>query len=163
MRTCILTYAVAFLATALTGGCGSGAGDTPLPMQVTTALETALTLNDPESCRRIFAEDAQIIPEDEPVVAGIDAIVAYCRNAASPELTFNTNRTLSLRRGDLAIEQGTYRVRNVQRGTDVEQGQFLTVWRRIDGEWRMYRTIFNTEVAPRGGTTVTPEEPGVTE
>jgi ketosteroid isomerase-like protein len=149
------------LAVALCGGCGSGIDEAPLTEEVATSLEVALTSNQPERCAELFTEDAQIIPEDEPMVEGTEAIVAFCHNVTSPELTYHTTRTLSLRRGDLAIEQGTYRVRNVQQGKDVEDGQYLAVWKQVDGTWKIYRSFFNTVVARSAGTTTTiaPEEP----
>ncbi len=36
---------------------------------------------------------------------------------------------MSLIRNDIAIEQGHYRVRDVRRGSDVEEGKYLHVWR----------------------------------
>lgn len=146
----------AALAVALLSGCGPGGGEAPLPEEVATSLETALTRNEPESCGRLFTADAQIVPEDEPVVDGIEAIIAFCREVAAPELAFDTHRTLSLRRGDLAIEQGTYSIRNVRQGVDVEQGQYLTVWKRSGDSWQIYRSFFNTEQAPRTANTITP-------
>ncbi len=151
--------AVAMLPLALTAGCGPGIDETPLPKEVATALEMALTRNEPERCGQIFTEDAQIIPEDEPMVEGTAAIVAFCRNVAAPELVYDTTRTLSLRRGNLAVEQGTYRVRNVRQGADVESGQYLAIWKRVDGQWRIFRSIFNTEVARPAATTIEPQDP----
>lgn len=152
-------YALAILPAGLAGGCAPGIDETPLPDEVATALEMALTRNEPERCGQIFTEDAQIIPEDEAVVEGTEAIVAFCRNVSDPELVYDTTRTLTLRRGDLAVEQGTYVVRNVRQGVDVEHGQYLAVWKRVGGVWRIYRSIFNTEVARRAGASIAPQTP----
>lgn len=165
MHTRVLTLPMATLAIALplalVAGCGPGANESPLPDEVATALETALTRNQPERCAEIFMPDAEIVPEDQPPVQGTAAIVEFCRELAAPELSFDTTRLLTLRRGDLAIEQGTYSVRNVRDGVDVEHGQFLAVWKRDDGEWRILRSIYNTEAAPLGQTTVSEADPPV--
>ncbi len=152
-----LPRAAVLVPAALGAGCEPGIDERSLPDNVATSLELALTRNEPERCAQIFTDDAQIIPEDEPMVEGTEAIVAFCRDVSAPDLIYDTTRTLSLRRGDLAIEQGTYRVRNVRQGLDVEFGQYLAVWKRIDGEWRIYRSIFNTEVARPAATTVLPQ------
>ncbi|MCK6370418.1 MAG: hypothetical protein L6Q83_03665, partial [Gammaproteobacteria bacterium] len=65
------------------GACGAKIDEQPLPREVASALELALTRNEPERCAEIFAPDAQIIPEDDPVVEGTAAIVAYCRSVSS--------------------------------------------------------------------------------
>lgn len=155
------THALAVLgaALALAGGCGSGGPDAPLPTEVTSALETALTRDDPERCADIFTPDAEIVPEDQPPVAGTAAIVAFCRDLAAPELSFDTTRLITLRRGDLAVEQGTYRVRNVREGADVEHGHYMAAWKRIDGQWRIFRSLYNTTETRRAQTTVTPDGP----
>ncbi|MCK6370419.1 MAG: nuclear transport factor 2 family protein, partial [Gammaproteobacteria bacterium] len=70
---------------------------------------------------------------------------------------YDTTRTLTLRSGRLAIEQGVYRVRNVRHGEDVEQGQYLAVWKKLDGDWRIFRSIFNTEFTMRSEVTMAPE------
>lgn len=157
MRTQALALLVAVAA--MTGGCGSGGPDAPLPPEVTSALETALTRNEPGRCAEIFAPDAQIVPEDQPPVAGTAAIVAFCRDLAAPELSFDTTREITLRRGDLAVEQGSYRVRNVREGADVEHGHYVAIWKRIDGRWRIFRSLYNTTGARRAQTTVTPDGP----
>ena len=59
-------------------------------------------------------------------------------------------------RGDLGVEQGTYRVRDVQRGVDVEYGEYLNVWRRTNGQWRAYRSMYNITMAQKGGISVDP-------
>jgi ketosteroid isomerase-like protein len=146
-------------ALALTAGCGPGISEQPLPAEVTTALENALTRNEPERCADIFAPDAQIIPEDQPPVSGTAAIVSFCRELAAPELSFDTTRVLSLRRGNLAVEEGTYRVRNVREGADVEEGHYVAIWKRIDGEWRIFRSLYNTAESRRGQSTIAPGEP----
>jgi hypothetical protein len=60
--------------------------------------------------------------------------------------------------GDLAVEQGTYRVRNLNLGTIVEYGEFLNVWKRVNGEWKNYRSMFNVTEAPRGNISVEPAD-----
>jgi hypothetical protein len=58
--------------------------------------------------------------------------------------------------GDLAVEQGRYRIRNVRRGADVEEGKYLNVWRRSGTSWKLYRMIYNTDVEPRTEVSVEP-------
>ena len=50
-------------------------------------------------------------------------------------------------RNDIAIEQGQYRVRDVRRGSDIEEGKYLHVWRNRGTGWKLYRVMYNTDVA----------------
>ena len=92
------------------------------------------------------------------MVRGRSAILAYFRDQVARDISFDTDTTVNIVSGDLAFEQGTYRVRDVRRGVDVEYGEFLNVWRRTDGKWKSYRSMFNTTEAPRVDVTFTPED-----
>jgi ketosteroid isomerase-like protein len=135
-------------------------GEQSLPNSVTTALETAFNRSDIAGCADLYADDAEIIAEDAPVVRGKKAIRAFFSDQLSRDISFDTDTTVNVVSGDLALEQGTYRVRDVRRGVDVEYGEFLNVWKRVDGQWKNYRSMFNSTEAPRGDVTFTPEDSG---
>ena len=78
----------------------------------------------------------------------------------TPVVSFDTNSDLSLVRGDMAIEQGHYSVRNIRRGSDIEAGKYLHVWRNVGGEWKIYRIMYNTDVAPAANVSVAAADEG---
>lgn len=138
------------------GACSSN--DERLPAEVTSALENAYTRGDVEACVAIYADDAEIISPDSPAVRGKQAIEAFFKDQVAREISFDTDSTLSIVRGDLAVEQGTYRVRNVRIGENVEYGEYLNVWRRGDGRWRVYRSMYNVMMSRHVGVSVAPDE-----
>jgi ketosteroid isomerase-like protein len=140
-------------------GCTPGVQES-LPRDVTTAMETAFNRSDVAACVALYTDDAEIISEDAPVVRGRKAIQEFFRDQIQRDTSFDTDTTMSLVSGDLAVEQGTYRVRNVRRGVNVEYGEFLNVWKRIDGQWKNYRSMFTTTQSPRADVTFTPEDSG---
>jgi len=157
LALCLGLFLAAFAGVALTS-CMPG--ERALPAAVTTAMETAFNRSDVAACAALYTDDAEIISEDAPVVRGKKAIEAYFRDQVQRDISFDTDTTVNVVSGDLAFEQGTYRVRDVRRGVDVEYGEFLNVWKRVDGQWKNYRSMFNTTEAPRGDVTFTPEESG---
>jgi uncharacterized protein (TIGR02246 family) len=148
-RRCV--WLVAAGAAAL-GACSSS--DTRLPQSVTSGVENAFSRNDAAAFVSLFTDDAEIVPGSGPVVRGLPEIGEFFSNQSADELTFDTDTTAQLVRDDLAIEQGTYRVRNVKVGREVESGNYLHVWRNVNGNWKLYRATFNTEVAPKGAMSV---------
>jgi ketosteroid isomerase-like protein len=74
----------------------------------------------------------------------------------NPRMTYDTDTEMSIVRGDLAVEQGRYVVRNVRRGSDVEAGKYVHVWRRVNNDWKLYRMIYNTDVEPRTEVSIEP-------
>jgi ketosteroid isomerase-like protein len=138
------------------GGCQKR--DESLPGDVTSALETAFNRGDVDACVAVYTDDAEIIPEDGPVVRGKKAIQEFFKDQVQRDTSFDTDSTLSIVREDLAVEQGTYRVRDVQRGVDVEYGEYLNVWRQNNGGWRVLRSMYNVTMAQRGDVSVTQDE-----
>ncbi len=133
-------------------------GEQALPNDVITAMETAFNRSDIQACADLYAEDAEIIAEDAPVVRGRAAILGFFRDQVARDISFDTDTTVNIVSGDLALEQGTYRVRDVRRGIDVEYGERENVWRRLDGKWKNYRSMFNTTQSPRADVTFSPED-----
>jgi len=140
------TVAASILCVAAMAGC-SGSGS--LPASVTGAWEQAFTRHDLPGCVALFTDDAQILPQHGPAVSGRQEIEAFLRDSMNQRVTYDTDTQMSIVRGDLAVEQGRYVVRNVRRGLDVEEGKYLNVWRRVGTDWKLYRMIYNTDVEPR--------------
>ena len=147
------TFAMCVLCAASMLGCSRT--DT-LPADVTEALEQAISRHDLAASVALFSDDAQILPQHGPAVRGRQEIEAYLDDWTTPKVTYDTDTELTLVRGDLAIEQGRYRIRNVRRGSDVEDGKYLHVWRRVGNDWKLYRIIYNTDVAPRTEISIEP-------
>jgi ketosteroid isomerase-like protein len=129
-------------------------GQNTLPRQTVQSFETAFNRDDVDACLALFTDDAQILPQHGPVVAGKQEIGKFLQEQMTPVASFNTEPDLSLVRGDMAIEQGHYRVRNVRRGADIEEGKYLHIWRNVGGDWKIYRIMYNTDVAPAANVSV---------
>ena len=147
------TFATCVLCGAAILGCSRT--DT-LPADVTGALEQAITRHDLAATVGLFADDAQILPQHGPAIRGREEIEAYFKDSITPKVAYDTDTEMTLVRGDLAVEQGRYRVRNVRRGSDVEDGKYLHVWRRMGNDWKLYRLIYNTDVEPRTQVSIEP-------
>jgi ketosteroid isomerase-like protein len=127
-----------------------------LPTDVTGALEQAFSRHDVAASVALFTDDAEILPQHGAPIRGREAIESYFKNSMAPMFTYDTDTEMTLVRGDLGIEQGRYRVRNVRRGSDVEEGKYLHVWRRDGNDWKLYRIIYNTDFEPRTEVSVEP-------
>lgn len=147
------TFAMCVLCAASVLGCSR---TETLPANVTGALEQAISRHDLAASVALFSDDAQILPQHGPAVSGRQEIEAYLNEWTTPKVTYDTDTELTLVRGDLGVEQGRYRIRNVRRGSDVEDGKYLHVWRRVGNDWKLYRIIYNTDFAPRTEVSIEP-------
>jgi ketosteroid isomerase-like protein len=134
------------------GGCGTSTET--LPKSVVQSFEQAFNADDMEACLALFDEEAQILPERGPAVSGREGIAAYLKDQMTPVVSFNTEADMSLVRNDIAIEQGHYLVRDVRRGSDIEAGKYMHVWRNRGNGWKLYRVMYNTDVAPPAAVSV---------
>lgn len=126
-------------------GCGRTEA---LPKSVVQSFEQAFNADDLEGCLALFDAEAQILPERGPAVTGRDGITEFLKNQMTPVVSFNTEAEMTMIRNDIAIEQGQFRVRDVRRGSDIEEGKYLHVWRNRGQGWKLYRVMYNTDYAP---------------
>lgn len=127
------------------GGCGTRSE--VLPKSVVQSFEQAFNADDLDATLALFDDEAQILPERGPAVTGRTDIASFLKDQMTPVVSFNTEADMSLVRNDIAIEQGHYRVRDLRRGSDIEEGKYMHVWRNRGGGWKLYRVMYNTDVA----------------
>jgi ketosteroid isomerase-like protein len=159
MKRLISSFSVSCLfALAVVTVAGCSATEQGLPKEVITSLEKAFNAEDLQACVDLYTDDAEILSEDAPAVRGKQAIAEFYKDQINRPISFDTDTTLNVVSGNLGIEQGTYQVRNVRAGTVVEYGEFLNIWKRVNGQWKNYRSMFNVTQAPRVEISVTPAE-----
>jgi ketosteroid isomerase-like protein len=128
-----------------------------LPGSVTSAFEQAFNRDNLDAAAALFTDDAQILPEHGPVVTGRDGIKQFLKDQMTPVVSYNTETDMTLVRGDIGVEQGHYRVRDLRRGSDIEEGKYIHVWRKQGGDWKLYRMIFNTDISREAEVSVAGE------
>ncbi len=107
----------------------------------------------------VFSDDAWIIPPNEPAVIGQRAIGDFMdRVWRVNKLQYLIGETdLEITSPTDAWRAGRFEAR-IDDGTIVAKGSFMEIWGKIDGQWRMRRSIFNNEslVAPATPAAATP-------
>ena len=113
----------------------------------------AFAKGDAAAVAALHAADAKLLPENGHPVAGAQEVEAFWRDVMRSGSRLVQLQTLSVEeRGDLAYETGDY-MTTVPAGagvTDVRAGNFVVVWRRAGGDWKVAVAIWNTgKAAPR--------------
>ena len=122
-------------------GCAAREEST-IPEKVTTALETCVARHDPEGCAALYTEDAEITEPRATTLRGRAAILQYFKEQIVPDLQMFTDTQVNLVQGTLGVVEGTYRIRNLNTRTIVEDGEYLDVLRNRNGEWKVFRSFF---------------------
>jgi ketosteroid isomerase-like protein len=156
MRIFTVATTLTLMACAEFAGCAKD--DDRLPQAVTTAVAREFNQGDALRAAANYTVDAQILPPRNPVIEGRPAIAAFFQANIDKYISYGNETKWSAVKGDMAIEQGVYNVRNVRVGQDVETGKYIRIWRKNNGVWMLYRDMFSPDSVIQQAVLVTPEE-----
>lgn len=107
----------------------------------------------PDSMAAMYAEDARMYPQGEPLVEGRDAIRAkYAEWFGMGSAEFEFQRIGLTANGPIAVERGTMTMHIMPDSgappgmTEMtESGKYVIVWKKVDGQWLIADDIANTD------------------
>jgi ketosteroid isomerase-like protein len=137
------------IAVLLLAACASTSGSSSMPTtdpdsivrQAAERFETAARAGDVARVTAFYADDAQVLPPNAPVLRGTEGARTFwgMMLAAGPsDIDLITEDVLSS--GDLLVETGRYEVTK----PFGDSGKYIVVWAKRGGEWKIVRDIFNT-------------------
>ena len=96
-----------------------------------------------------YAPNAVEMASNTPIVKGQDAIQRWYQSwllNPNNRLEFATDTVEVAEGRDFAYERGTYRFHTkTESGEDVDVGKYLTVWKKIDGQWKVVADMANSD------------------
>jgi uncharacterized protein (TIGR02246 family) len=143
-----------------TGEGGPGAADTAAPAEgaagaaaeraaderaireLANLWEGAVVVRDTAAIADLHAPEARLLLPGRPPIEGREAVAAaWARRLALPglSLTWDPAAVEVAESRDLAVETGGYeQTHEGAAGPVREEGSYLVVWRRLDGEWKVW-------------------------
>ncbi|MCB0649158.1 MAG: nuclear transport factor 2 family protein [Saprospiraceae bacterium] len=101
-----------------------------------------------------FTDDARVFPPNSAVVSGLKAIAQLNYDWVNYGIYEFTEESTSLYGNeDYLIDEGSYYLRYGEENT-LDTGKYINIWKNIDGEWKIYSNIWNTNL---------PLEPAISE
>jgi ketosteroid isomerase-like protein len=115
------------------------------------ARSKAYNQGDAAGCTAMYAEDAMMLPPNQPMVRGKQAIKEFNQGMLDQIGGTISNRIIeSGLEGDLAYQVGTYVITDTK---TPDQGKFVNIFRRQqDGSWKLQVAIFNNDKPLSTGT-----------
>ena len=93
-----------------------------------------------------FTEDGKIFPPNSDAVIGRSAIAGLVSQYLKFGIKeFRDETTALYGNEDNLIEEGNY-FRGDGKGNTIDKGKYIDVWRKVDGDWKIYSEIFNTSI-----------------
>lgn len=96
-----------------------------------------------------YCKDAEVYSPQVPAVKGRVAIINFFYGDGN-----NKEAKIELPAGniygnaELVVEEGTYNFPD-GKGGSVDKGKFIALWKLEDGKWKLFREIWNTDLAPK--------------
>ncbi len=99
-----------------------------------------------KSVAAVDSEGALLWP-NAPAIVGKTAIAKAIQDDFSQgDLSWRARSASVARSGDLGITTGDYTLKSVSGGAVIDNGKYLTVWKKAaDGRWKVLRDMFNTD------------------
>lgn len=154
MSTRIPVPLLLFLATLLAGCqsiCGRNDG---VPPGATSAIaesnrrySEAMSRSDPAGIVACYALDACLYPPESPALCGPEAIRGFAEGALASGIRGIQLNTTSLAGSNASVtEWGTYTL-TLGNGQVADEGTYVVQWKPENGQWRMWRDLFNSRKA----------------
>ena len=147
MKRMICTALLAFASALPLSAAADDAADEAAIGEIWNAYEAARVEGDAEAWLALWDEGGVQMPPGMPA-RGKDVLVVGVPKAfeAMPASAMEITPAETVIMGDWAFSRGNYTATQTVQGNTVEvDGKFMTIFRRQDdGEWKIYRDIFNS-------------------
>ena len=92
-----------------------------------------------------YASDAVVMPPNSEIVKGKDVAGIWGGAIRMGVKSMKLNMTDVAGGGDVYAETGTYEMAGADNKT-LDKGKYVTVWKKDNGSWKIYRDIRNTSM-----------------
>lgn len=107
----------------------------------------AFVRGDGAALAAMYSEKSVLLPPNAESISGRPGIQNYWKGAIDSGLKELKLETLEVEgMGDTAAEVGKYFAVSAN-GQTVDTGKYIVLWKREDGKWKLYRDIFNSNLA----------------
>ena len=107
-------------------------------------MEKAMKEGDFETFGSYFSEDALFKISNHDPLNGRAAITEAHKQMKGVKLSLNPEEVIDF--GEYIYEMGSYELHTPE-GEDMDHGYYSTLWKKIDGEWKIYRDVISSSVA----------------
>lgn len=133
---------------ALLAGCGDAAPPETFPQAAADGWLGSFNGGDVSGLVLMYSADAEILPPDEPVIAGPEAIGKFWQAYGPGQVRIEVSEVDARRIGDFWFREGSYKAQYPTEG-ETRVGKFIELWKQEGGNWLMYRQMWNRN-APIG-------------
>lgn len=95
-----------------------------------------------------YTKDGKIFPPNGDPIVGRAAIAAFVSEVNKFGIKEYKDETVALYGNeDNLIEEGNYTMGD-GKGNTLDKGKYIAIWRREEGDWKIYSNMYNTSLPP---------------
>src|SRR5579862_5148321 len=113
-----------------------------------TKFSAAAAQGDGAALAALYSSVGQVMPAGSPPIRGTEAIQKFWQGALESGIAAIGLKTIEVfGHGPTATEVGEYELRD-KAGKNLDHGKYIVVWQHVDGQWKLLRDMFSTNVSP---------------
>jgi ketosteroid isomerase-like protein len=114
-----------------------------------TVFSSLVSKGDSVGLASLYTSDGKFMAPNQPTASGRSAIQSTFAGLfaalGTPNLTLTADEVSGSE--DLVSEVGSFRMTGKD-GKQMDKGKYIVLWKMEDGKWKLYRDIFNSDMAP---------------
>lgn len=138
---------IALFTLAALAGCERAEAPEPFPQAAADGWVAAFNSGDAMGLALMYSPKSQILPPDQPIVSGHDAIEEFWKTANPGTVRIEISEVQTEKLGDYWFREGTYTALDQSEG-EPEFGKFVELWKKVDSAWLIYRQIWSPNAPP---------------
>lgn len=103
-----------------------------------------------DSLSTIYTAGGQVMAPNAPTASGENLVAVFEGMAGMGVASIDLQTSEFEAAEDFAYEVGTYSAQ-AEGGMEVDNGKYIVIWKMEDGEWKIHRDIFNSNMPQQGG------------
>jgi uncharacterized protein (TIGR02246 family) len=109
-------------------------------------FESTYAQGDASGMASLYTPDGMLLPSGFEPVKGREAIGNFWQMVMNMGVKAAKLDTVEVEEhGDTAIELGQYLLSGAE-GQRIDQGKYIVIWKKQDGEWKLQKDIWNTSL-----------------
>ena len=142
MKTIHVAPPVVLALLALFAGCKAAAPPEAFPQAAADAWLGSFNGGDVAGLVLSYSADAKLLPPDEPIITGAEAIEAFWQGYGPGQTRLEVSEVDSRKLGDFWFREGAYKAQFADEG-EPRVGKFIELWKQENGNWLLFRQIWN--------------------
>lgn len=141
-------------------GCESAGPPEAFPQAAADGWLGSFNGGDVDGLVLMYAADAEILPPDEPVIAGAEAVTEFWQAYRPGQVRIEVGEVDSRKIGEYWLREGAYKAQFPDEG-EPRVGKFIELWKNENGNWLLYRQMWNRNapLEPDAPLDATADEP----